>query len=175
MLFFERMTPRAAGVDTNVWAEDGVWWCPSADSGHQKPLIKGGVQGVGYFHPSYSYFARVSNWEANVANRPADLTDAELRADRLLMCDSLFLWWGTAAWLYNHGVSGPSCHFPGFAGRQDANRVPSVAGLNQLYGDGRVVWTSAKGRDITAFPKGNDSFGKVSGYDIEGSFYIVNH
>ena len=170
----EAITRYLPGVNTNTWEMANIWWCPSADRGRQIPFVKPGIAEVGYFHPSYSYFARVQNWEPNIANRPSDITDTELRHDRLLMGDSLFLWYGNHAWLYNHGFGGSSCHYPGFTGRQDANQIPALTGLNQLYGDGRVVWRSAKWKNTSAFPLGNDSFGRVQGYDIEGSFYIVS-
>lgn len=169
----EAFTPYIPGIQTNAWEATGLWWCPSSDVARQQPLVRAGVAGVGYFHPSYAYFARVSAWESGVANRPGDITEGKLQADRLLMSDSLFFWWDTRAWLYNHGLAGPSCHYPGFSGRQDANRVPALAGMHQLYGDGHVTWFAAKGKDASTLPAGNDSFGKVSGYDTEGSYYLV--
>jgi prepilin-type N-terminal cleavage/methylation domain-containing protein len=169
----EAFTAYIPGVQTNSCEAVGIWWCPSSDVARQKAIVPTAIPAVGYFHPSYAYFARVSSWENGVANRPDDLTDDRLRADRLLMSDSLFFWWDTRAWLYNHGLSGPSCHYPGFAGRQDANRVPALAGMHQLYGDGHVVWLSTKGKDTASLPSGNDSFGKVCGYTTEGSFYLV--
>jgi prepilin-type N-terminal cleavage/methylation domain-containing protein len=161
------------GVLTNSWEVGDIWWCPSSDIGRQKPLVREAVGEVGYFHPSYAYFARVEVWEPGVANRPDDLTAYELRPDRLLMSDSVFFWYLTRAWFYNHGQRGPSCHYPGFTGFQDVEQAPRMVGMNQLYGDAHVNWVTFKGRSTASLPQGNESIGRVSGYSTEGSFYLV--
>jgi len=161
------------GVLTNSWEVGDVWWCPSSDIDRQKPIVRGAVAAVGYFHPSYAYFARVEVWEPGVASRPDDLTAHELRPDRLLMSDSLFFWYSTRAWFYNHGQRGPSCHYPGFTGFQDAEQAPRMVGMNQLYGDAHVSWVPLKGRSTASLPQGNDSIGRVGAYTTEGSFYLV--
>jgi hypothetical protein len=53
----------------------------------QKRIVPEAVPAVGYFHPSYGYFAHVERWEPNVADHPEDLTEGQLRPDRLLMAD----------------------------------------------------------------------------------------
>ena len=127
---------------------------------------------MGYYHPGYGYFAQVSKWEPNVASNPDDLTDDLLEATKLLVADELFYWWGSRAWSYNHGSRGPSSHYPDFPGRQDTANQPELAGMNQLYGDGHVTWHSAKYLDKAGLPSANPNFGKVRGYDTEGTLYI---
>jgi prepilin-type N-terminal cleavage/methylation domain-containing protein len=149
-----------------------AWWCPATDRNALTRFMKAGVPAVGYFHTSYAYFGRVSKWEAGVTSRPDDLTDNQLRSDRLLMNDSCFYWWGSKGWFYNHGTKGPSCHVPGYFRLQDLSPVPGIAGMNQLYGDGRVVWVSTKGLNTAGLPNANESYGKVVGYADEGSYYL---
>jgi prepilin-type N-terminal cleavage/methylation domain-containing protein len=149
-----------------------AWWCPSTDLNGVKKFALDGVPSVGYFHSSYAFFGRVKKWEAGVALNPEDLTDKDLQSDKLLMADSCFYWWGSKGWFYNHGTKGASCHVPGYFKFQDVGPLPKIAGMNQLYGDGRVVWVSTKGLDTAGLPNGNRSYGKVVGYSDEGSYYL---
>jgi prepilin-type N-terminal cleavage/methylation domain-containing protein/prepilin-type processing-associated H-X9-DG protein len=169
----EAFIPYIPGVKLDTHEVGNVWWCPSAQVEILKPFPTQGVQAQGFFHPAYGYFARVSKWEAGVATRPDDLTDDKLDATKLLMADELFYWWGTSSWSYNHGTSGPSSHYPDFPGRQDKNDQPALAGMNQLYGDGHVTWSTTKGKNRNGLPSGNESFGKIMGYSTEGTLYIV--
>ena len=170
----EAFVPYIPGVLTNKNEVGSIWWCPSAQVSLLKPIVDVSVNAVGYFQPGYGYFARVKSWEPGAADRPDDITDKVLDANKLLMADATFYWWGTSAWSYNHGTRGSSAHYPGFRGRQDLNPNPALAGMNQLYGDGRVSWVSAKGRDGSTLPAGNNQYGKVNGLNPEGTFYLTD-
>jgi prepilin-type N-terminal cleavage/methylation domain-containing protein len=165
---FSRYIP---GVNVQTYEVGNIWWCPSSNVPFQKGLIKAGVQAVGYFHPSYSYFGRVEKWEPGVANRPDDITSTELKSDRLLMNDGIFHWWATKAWFYSHGSKGPSAHFPDYPGFMDKS-PPKIAGVHQLYGDGRVQWKSSKKVALETLPTGNNTIGKISGYASEATYYF---
>lgn len=160
------------GVDTNALDVTGIWWCPSSPVAVQRPIVKLGVQGVGYFQASYAYYAGSEHWEPGVISRPQDLTDFKLDALRLLMSDSWFHWWGTDAWFYNHGDPKAALHYPS---TPDWLRVgtPLIAGQHQLYGDGRVVWRKAKGLGLNTLPSFGRGIGEVNGYPNEGSYYII--
>ena len=113
---------------------------------------------------SYSYWAQVGKWEAvtyplQEAYMLDELTDNRLEADRLLMSDNMFHWWvpgslgggpTVGAFNYNHGENGYKI-FRGInatydpptynSGNPDYGFVPAwPTGMNQLYGDGHVVW-----------------------------------
>jgi prepilin-type N-terminal cleavage/methylation domain-containing protein/prepilin-type processing-associated H-X9-DG protein len=168
----EAFIPYIPGVKLDTREVGNVWWCPSAQVDLLKKFTPVGVNAQGYYHPGYGYFAQVSKWEPNVASNPDDLTDGKLEATKLLMADELFYWWGSRAWSYNHGTRGPSSHYPDFPGRQDTANQPELAGMNQLYGDGHVTWHSAKYLNKAGLPSANDNFGKIRGYDTEGTLYI---
>jgi hypothetical protein len=67
----------------------GIWWCPSMIPRTRKS-IQDEMEAWGGFSSSYSYFARADNWKPGQATRPEDLTENELKNDRLLMSDQLF-------------------------------------------------------------------------------------
>jgi hypothetical protein len=64
-------------------------------------------------------------------------------------------------------------HMPEYRGLKDTQKPPRISGQHQLYGDGSVVWVSAKGKDLSQLPHPNDTFGKVTGYGDEGYFYFT--
>jgi len=141
-LSVEALAPYLPGVrivpgDVEV---GGIWWCPSTRQDTQREL-NDVVNFWGYFDFSYSYFGRVDLWRPGQATQPDDLTAKQLRSDRLLMSDVLVWWDYGKRWSYNHGKK------PGIA--QDPG-PPGIDGLNQLYGDGRVTWKSAKQFDLPA-------------------------
>ena len=141
-LSVEALAPYLPGVHVapgNVEV-GGIWWCPSTRQDTQKEL-NDVVNFWGYFNSSYSYFARVDLWRPGQATQPADLTAKELRSDRLLMSDVLVWWDYGKLWSYNHGKKPGIVQDPG---------PPGIDGLNQLYGDGRVIWKSAKQFDLPA-------------------------
>jgi len=149
-----------------------IWWCPCQQIDLLRKMVAPGIAAVGYFHTGYGYFARVNSWEPGVVSNPEDLTGRELLADKLLMVDATFYWWGSSAWSYNHGLRGPSSHYPGFAGRQASPNAPSLVGMNQLYGDLHISWVSAEHRNSSTLPAPNQDYGKVSGLEPEGSYYL---
>ena len=169
----EVMARYIPGVTTNGSQLGQTWICPSSDWERYKVLqiLKPDFQ-CNFIESPYSYFGQVGRW-TNVASRPQDLTDDHLQGDRLLMADVLFLWWENATWRYNHGSPQPSAHYRTYPGFQDSGTVPKVAGMNQLYGDGRVVWNTFRGHREETLPDPSDRIGKVSTYSIEGVFYLV--
>jgi prepilin-type N-terminal cleavage/methylation domain-containing protein len=143
----------------------GIWWCPSA-----VPRTPADVQSEmaywGLFWHSYSYFARVSKWSAGQATHPEDLTDNELRNDRLLMADITARGWQFKEWTYNHGYHGARGGTPAeYVGPNN------LAGINQLYGDGRVVWKSARQMNKAAITAADPSVGFVRGYSSDILIY----
>jgi len=140
----------------------GVWWCPSAPIPSPAD-VESVIQGWGYFNSSYSYFGRVDLWKPNEATRPQDLTERELDPNRLLMSDVLSQWHVNNAWTYNHGRA------PGING--DANPIPSFTGLNQLYGDGRVVWKNVGKFDVSHLNNGNAAIGLVRAFSTDTTYY----
>lgn len=160
------------GIDVQRLDAGNIWWCPSSPVSEQKKIVPEAVAAVGYFHPSYGYFAHVERWEPDVADRPEDLTEAQLRPDRLLMADSWFYWWGTEAWMYNHGQRRPALHYPQLPSWQ-VKGVPAMAGLHQLFGDGRVEWRSSKRLGLGTLPGTGTGVARVKGYGVEATYYAV--
>lgn len=144
-----------------------VWWCPSRIQ-RTDESVQEEMDAWGSFTSSYPYFARVERWKPGQANRPRDLTENELRSDRLLMSDYLFHWWVTGSYSFTHGERGP----------READREPfekgaplSLAGLNQLFGDGHVVWKSGRRMNKANISPDNPDIGKISGYSSDTVFY----
>jgi len=126
------------------------------------------MDGWGGFSSSYSYFARVEKWKPGQATHPEDLTENEMRNDRLLMSDQLFHWWVTQAWTYSHGEKGPRDS----GGPQFDKDIPHyLAGLNQLYGDGHVVWKSGKAMNKARLSPTNPEAAMVRAYGTDSTFY----
>jgi hypothetical protein len=59
------------------------------------------------------------------------------------MSDLLVHWHVNGFWSYNHGK------FPGI--NSDTGGLPSFTGLNELYGDCRVVWKKYREFDVQNF------------------------
>lgn len=147
----------------------GIWWCPSGVP-RTDESVQNEITGWGVFSSDYSYFCRVEKWGAGEATRPQDLTEGELRGDRLLMSDQLFHWWVNDSWTYSHGINGPRSSDP--ADHKMEVKTPlNLAGLNQLYGDGRVVWKSGNIMNKAAISPSNLSIGFVKAYDTDTTFY----
>jgi prepilin-type N-terminal cleavage/methylation domain-containing protein len=130
----------------------GVWWCPSASHGTPADT-QAEMDYWGLFSMSYCYYARVETWQPGMATRPQDLTEAELKADRLLMDDVVASWWVTGGWSFNHGTHGARNAGSGPL----ETTLNSWAGMNELYGDGRAVWKSAKPLNKAAIMARNSS------------------
>ena len=139
----------------------GIWFCPSTKQETQAQ-INSAIAFWRFFNSSYCYFARVDRWRTHQMTRPDDLTAKELRADRLLMSDWLFWWHGDGCWSYNHGAR-PGHHLDPTPARFD--------GLNQLYGDGRVVWKPRKTFDLPALWSRSSGLGLVRGCAGDTTFY----
>jgi hypothetical protein len=77
-------------------------------------MVKGVIDTWGFLTTSYSYFIRAEKWKPGQATRPLDLTENELRADRLLASDQLSNWHVLGGWTYNHGFNGPRICMPEF-------------------------------------------------------------
>lgn len=102
--------------------------------------------------------------------RPQDLTENELRADRLLMSDQLFHWHLNDSWTYSHGESGPRTGDPA-AGKLETGNPRGLAGLNQLYGDGRVVWKSGRKLQCATLSTTAPLAGFVRAYSSDATFH----
>ena len=151
------VNPTPTGADIG-----GVWWCPSPPA----PIpadVASAIRGWGWFGSSYAYFGRADVWKPNEAPHPEDLTQKELAPDRLLMSDSLQHGWVLDRWNYNHGKR------PGM--QLDPPGPPAFSGLNQIYGDGRVVWKSVKKFDVPNLRTSNNNIGVVRQYSTDATFY----
>jgi prepilin-type N-terminal cleavage/methylation domain-containing protein len=137
--------PNANGADVS-----GVWWCPSCP-GPVPAEISSIIRGWGWFNCSYAYFGRVDLFPAGEASRPDDLTAKSPAPDRLLMSDALNVSPGNGGWGYNHGRNPGTTH--------DPNPIPGITGLNELYGDGRVVWKGVGKFDLPALTSANNAVG----------------
>lgn len=140
----------------------GVWWCPSAPPPVLADVLAN-IQAWGWFNSAYSYFGRVDRWTPGEATRPDDLIARELASDRLLMSDLLVHWHVNGDWSYNHGKS------PGI--NSDTGTLPSFSGLNQLYGDGRVVWKRYVDFDVKDFVVNFSVVPVVRAYSTDNTFY----
>ena len=151
------------GVNPNPVGTDvgGIWWCPSPPAPVQAD-VAAVIRDWGWFNCSYSFFGRVDVWQPGEASRPADLTAKNLTSDRLLMGDVLAVWHVGNVWLYNHG------HHPGVFIDPGP---PGFTGLNQLFGDGRVVWKPVKKFDLPNLNSGNNAAGVVRAYSTDATFY----
>jgi len=158
------ISPYIPGVYKTVTNTDvgGIWWCPSPPAAIPADVASV-IQVWGYFNSSYSYFGRADLWKPNEASRPQDLTEAELNPNRLLMSDILSQWHVNNGWSYNHGAR------PGI--NLDFSATPRFSGLNQLYGDGRVVWKDIKKFDATHLNNGNNATGLVRAFSTDTTYY----
>ena len=146
----------------------GIWWCPSGNP-RSKQDVQDEVNVWGGFSYSYSYFGRVDVW-ASTATRPQDLTEKELKSDRILMSDELFHWHVNDSWTYGHGESGSrNGYTPG--GKIETSTPQNLAGLNQLYGDGRVVWKSGRTMNKASLSPNNPLAGFVRAFSTDSTFY----
>jgi prepilin-type N-terminal cleavage/methylation domain-containing protein len=166
----ERMAPYLPEVDFNQKIIGGLWFCPSVIYGDQKGPVTWHWTNWQYFHMHYSYFARVDQWAQREATRPQDLTGESLEPNRLVMSDQCFRWWVNGAWQYNHGLLGPSFFYGGYGGMMETG-PPSLTGLNQLFGDGHVIWKPRGQFDPDAMERLDPSLGMVRGGMMDATFY----
>jgi prepilin-type N-terminal cleavage/methylation domain-containing protein len=155
--------PGVTLLSNNLADIGGVWWCPSAPPPVPAELVAN-ISGWGWFSWSYSYFGRVDRWTAREAPRPQDLIAKILAPDQLLMADVLnFAPYQGNTWSYNHGKR------PGFF--LDFGTTPSLTGMNELYGDGRVTWKNVGQFNFAAMVSANDAVGQVRAYGADSVFY----
>jgi prepilin-type N-terminal cleavage/methylation domain-containing protein len=172
----ESLASYISGINVETCTVGDIWWCPSSDSGFQKSFIPEELRkSLGFFQPSYSYFGRVEKWDQSGVVRAEYLTENELRSDRLIMADNWYIWWENKGWLYNHGTPRPSLHWREYTGFRDIGD-PKLAGLHQLYGDGRVEWIGTKRIQVKGLPTLNPTIGKVESFPgafDDASFFYV--
>ena len=120
------------------------------------------IKDWGWFNSSYAYFARADLWKPGEASRPVDLTEKNMEPERLLMSDILAHGWVNDTWSYNHGRR------PGIL----ADRPPpQFSGLNQLFGDGRVIWKSVRKFDVPHLKPDDPAVGVVRAYSTDATYY----
>lgn len=159
----EAMAPYVPGLNPTGTSVDvgGIWWCPSPPA----PIaadVAAVIRDWGWFNSAYSYFGRVDLWSTGSASRPDDLTGRRLVPDRLLMSDLLSQWHVDESWSYNHGRR------PGI----NTDHTPAAfSGLNQMFGDGRVVWKPAKRFDVSNLVSSNPEIGVVRAYSTDATYY----
>src|SRR5204863_6307722 len=107
---------------------------------------------LNYLLLDYAYFGRAELW-SNEAVRPSDpndITENKLRADRLLMADAFFRWSVNGKWSFNHGLGGAKTYAANILSTGSAGPTgpPTVAGMNELFGDGHVIWKNRGDFDL---------------------------
>jgi len=150
------VNPTPTGADVG-----GIWWCPSPPA----PIpsdVAAVIRDWGWFNATYSFFGRADTWTPQEAAHPEDLSQKGLEPQRLLMSDSLSQWHVDRSWSYNHGQR------PGI--NSDAS-PPKFSGLNQLYGDGRVIWRSARRFDVPNLNTSNPDAGVVKAFATDATYY----
>jgi hypothetical protein len=120
------------------------------------------------FSFSYGYFARVEEWTSR-ATHPEDLTENKLLASRLLMSDQLFHWSVNDSWTYSHGENGPRGGSP--QETVETGHPMNLAGLNQLFGDGRVIWKSGASLNSATLSPSTPNAAYAIGWSTDDTFY----
>jgi len=141
----------------------GIFWCPSTTQSTFQKLVDADW-GIGYFHMPYSFFGQVGKWQPSYVVHPKELVDNVLNGNLVLMSDTLYRQ-NLGAWIYNHGIHGPSFHsyFRGI-GPNDFG-PPSFTGINILYGDDHVMWKRSGLFNRSALNDwSNKSISQTSGY-----------
>jgi hypothetical protein len=147
----------------------GIWWCPSMTPRTPQD-VQDEIDGWGVFTFDYTFFARAEMWKPGQATRPQDFTEGELRPDRLLMSDLLSHWHVNDGWTYGHGINGTRNASPQ-DGCLEVGAPMNLVGLNQLYGDGRVVWKSFSTINKAAISPSNPAIGMLPAYSTDSVFY----
>ncbi len=129
----------------------GIWMCPSRRSKDSRAIGGNLVnQGDGntYLNTSYSFLAGSEKW-SNVerASSGEDLTQSRLDPQRILISD-LFILWAGRQFFVNHTRTDSVAE----------SQIPtSFAGMNRLFGDGRVAWKTASEFDLSAISAGDSA------------------
>lgn len=107
----------------------------------------------------YAYFARVTTWQTGPGGPrsrwPDELVDKDLGGNRLLMNDHIY---------YNGNWAGDGASYS--HGELPEGGVPKIAGANQLYGDGGVVWLGNQyfDNELMRFPGTNSPQDRMPHY-----------
>jgi hypothetical protein len=141
------------GFDLDREEMSPAWICPESAIDAEKlfDLWKGYKNASAsqlnniWFPICYSYFARSDKWNA-YSTEPQELTGRTLSSNKLLMADNIYRWRVDGSWWYNHGINASSVHDIRF-GKNVVVGEPGIAGANDLYGDGAVVWKSGSDFD----------------------------
>ncbi|AQQ70232.1 type II secretion system protein G [Limihaloglobus sulfuriphilus] len=145
----EKMDPYLPGFDVNTREMSPAWICPESQVDTSKVFDQyKQLQDLepeqrtpyarAWFPVCYSYFARVDLWRDNTTE-PEELTARNLSGDKLLMADAVYRWHNGGAWWYNHSKGRSSVHQDKWGDNVEVG-VPDIAGTNQLFGDGSVIW-----------------------------------
>ena len=136
-LIEDYLTSTGSTKDASAAHLRGTWSCPSAKWTDNIGMINGVGSNPEFIHIGYAYYGRSDLWDPlNVVSPGTELTGRRLDPNRLLMADAMYA-------LFD-GRCLPANHTCG-RGRDGGNRA-ELAGLNRLFGDGRVNW-----KDRTAF------------------------
>ena len=119
----------------------GAWACPLNTTDTLDFRIRR-IGDWGYLSVQYAYYGRVDLWRDD-ATHPDEIPDQYMNSRQVLMADTIYNWYGTM--VYNHGLYGSSDDGPvnwwefvppGWSG----DGLPSITGINRLFGDGHTEW-----------------------------------
>lgn len=131
------LTTTGSTIDPSMAHVRGTWSCPSANWTKNIGVTSGVGLNPEFVQFGYSYFGRTDLWSTlNVITPATALTERRLDPNRLLMADAMYAIFDGRCLPVNHTRS---------RARAGGNRT-ELAGLNRLFGDGRVIW-----KDRTAF------------------------
>jgi len=147
----------------------GIWFCPSSIATTPQS-IQAEIIASDVFTFDYSYFGRVDQFSPGQASLPDLLTADQLAPDRLLMQDSFGFFHVTLSYDYSHGYNGARTAAPAF-NNLELGAPNNFAGVNALYGDGRVTWKSASSFNIPGIAAFSPTVGIVHGYSTDAQFY----
>ena len=133
----------------------GVALCPEIDKNLMDDFYRIRNRNHDFIEIQYGYFGGVDRVQQirpnNVHNDTENLavTSRNEKPDRVWMADILYSDGsdsngGNIAWRFNHGENGWAFNEYNWMPNQNTP-YPEITGMNQLYGDGSVVWQAASG------------------------------
>ena len=156
-----RFVPDATQITGERVETTGIAFCPSRDfdwvNNHVNAVYQLTVSqqlcgDKGFAGLNYAYFGRVDLWpDFALGTAKYELTAKELVGTRLLMSDTftfrtLSKSLGQPFWIYNHGKFGWTWLGGGYL---DLGwPIPAATGMNELFGDGRVIWKNTSTMDL---------------------------
>lgn len=146
--------------DPSEFQLSGVWRCP-ANSKPSMEQLRDEISGSHEVVIPYTFYGRVDLW-SNFASRPQDLTANRLLPNRLLATDIFSFSWFSKCWTFNHGP------------RANWNESPDPSimfGMNELFGDTRVEWKSARRFKFDRLKTHDPEIGSVASYWGNGGCY----